>query len=304
MLTEANVVTGGFGFTGRYITRHLLSMGKRVRTLVGHRERPNPFGDSVEVAPLDFETPGELARVLDGATTLYNTYWVRFAYGQVTFEKAVTNTEKLIRAAEEAGVRRIVHLSVTNPDEDSSLPYFRGKALVERAIRQSGLPYAVIRPSLIFGPEDILINNIAWLLRRVPIFAVPGSGQYRVQPVFVEDVAEIAVSAGQQVENRILDAVGPEQLTFDELVRLVARAVRSRARIIHVTPKIALWMAGLVGSVVKDIVLTQGEVDGLMASLLISAGLPTGRTRFSDWLEQNARSVGMKYASELARHFR
>ncbi len=301
---ELNVVTGGFGFTGKYITRRLLSMDKKVRTLARHPERPNPFSGSVEVARLDFERPGELLRALEGAATLYNTYWVRFGYREVTFEKAVANTEKLIRAAKEAGVRRVVHLSVTNPAEDSRLPYFRGKALVEKAIRQLGLSYAIIRPSVIFGPEDILINNMAWLLRRFPIFAVPGSGEYRLQPVFVEDVAEIAVNAGQEVENRILDAVGPEQLTFDELVQLIARAVRSKARIIHVRPKLALWMAGLVGYLVKDVILTQGEVDGLMASLLISSDPPTGQTRCSDWLEQNASSVGVRYASELARHFR
>ncbi len=301
---ELNVVTGGFGFTGKYITRRLLSMDKKVRTLARHPERPNPFSGSVEVARLDFERPGELLRALEGAATLYNTYWVRFGYREVTFEKAVANTEKLIRAAKEAGVRRVVHLSVTNPAEDSRLPYFRGKALVEKAIKQLGLSYAIIRPSVIFGPEDILINNMAWLLRRFPVFAVPGSGEYRLQPVFVEDVAEIAVNAGQEVENRILDAVGPEQLTFDELVQLIARAVRSKARIIHVRPKLALWMAGLVGYLVKDVILTQGEVDGLMASLLISSDPPTGQTRCSDWLEQNASSVGVRYASELARHFR
>lgn len=304
MLTELSVVTGGFGFTGRYITRRLLSMGKRVRTLIGHPERPNPFGGSVEVARLDFQKTGELLRALEGAGTLYNTYWVRFGYGEVTFDKAVANTEKLIRAAKEAGVRRVVHLSVTNPAEDSRLPYFRGKALVEKAIKQLGLSYAIIRPSLIFGPEDILINNMAWLLRRFPVFAIPGSGEYRVQPVFVEDVAEIAVGAAQEVENMVVDAVGPEQFTFKELVRLIARAVRSSARIFHVRPGLALWMAGVVGYVVRDVVLTPGEAEGLMANLLVSADPPTGRRRFSNWLGRNADSLGVKYASELARHYR
>ncbi|HJY87141.1 MAG TPA: NAD(P)H-binding protein [Candidatus Acidoferrales bacterium] len=302
--SEWNVVTGAFGFTGQYITRRLLSLGRKVRTLARHPSRASPFGNQVEVAPLDFERPDELRRALGDANTLFNTYWVRFEHGRVTFDQAVSNTEKLIRAAKEAGVRRIVHLSVSNPAEDSSLPYFRGKALVEEAIRESGLSYAMIRPTVIFGVEDILINNIAWLLRRFPIFAVPGRGGYRLQPVFVEDVAELAVAAARQTEDSILDAVGPEQFTFDEVVRLIARAVGSKAKIIHVRPKMALWLAGLVGHLVRDVVLTRDEVEGLMANLLVSAGPPTGRTRFSGWLRENADRVGTQYASELARHFR
>jgi uncharacterized protein YbjT (DUF2867 family) len=302
--SELNVVTGAFGFTGQYITRRLLSLGKKVRTLARHPSRPSPFGNQVEVAPLDFEKPDELRRALGNADTLFNTYWVRFEHGRVTFDQAVNNTGKLIRAAEEAGVRRIVHLSITNPAEDSRLPYFRGKALVEKAIRESGLSYAMIRPTLIFGLEDILINNIAWLLRRFPIFAVPGPGEYRLQPVFVEDVAELAVAAAAHTEDSILDAVGPEQFTFDEVVGLIARAVGSKAKIIHVGPKVALWLAGLVGYLVSDVVLTAGEVEGLTANLLVSAGPPTARTRFTGWLRENAHRVGMQYASELARHFR
>jgi NADH dehydrogenase len=258
----------------------------------------------VEVVPLDFERVEQLRVVLRGAACLYNTYWVRFAYGQVSFDEAVANTVKLIRAAEEAGVRRIVHLSVTNPAEDSPLPYFRGKARVEAAIRESRLSYAMIRPSVIFGPEDILINNIAWLLRRAPVFAVPGTGQYRLQPVFVEDVAELAVAAAHRDENVILDAVGPEQFTFDELVRLIAKQVTSRPRIIHVKPRLALWATSLMGRLLGDVLLTPGELEGLMTNLLVSAGPPTGGKRFADWLASNSQTVGTKYASELARHYR
>jgi NADH dehydrogenase len=213
---ELNVVTGAFGYTGGYITRRLLSMGKRVRTLTGHPDRHNPFGEQVSVAPFDFENPAALIESLRGATTLYNTYWVRFSHGQATFDRAVENTKTLIRAAEEAGVRRLVHISVTNASEESPLPYFRGKGLVEKAFIDSGSSYAIIRPTLVFGAEDILINNIAWLLRRFPVFAVPGSGDYRVQPVSAEDVAEIAVSAAHHDENTVVDAVGPDTYTFDD----------------------------------------------------------------------------------------
>lgn len=301
---ELSVVTGAFGYTGKYITERLLSMGKRVRTLTGHVNRQNPFGDQVSVFPFSFDKPEELAQSLRGATTIYNTYWVRFSHGQATFDSAIENTRTLIKAAEEAGVGRIVHISITNASEDSSLPYFRGKGLLEKAIVHSRLSHAIIRPTVIFGAEDILINNIAWLLRRFPVFAVPGRGDYRVQPVFVEDVAEMAVRGGYEAESTIMDAVGPETYTFDELVRLIARKVRSRAKIIHLQAGPALFFSRLIGYVVRDVVLTRDEVDGLMANLLVSGGPPTGETRLSDWLEQNADSLGTSYASELNRHYR
>jgi len=301
---ELNVVTGAFGYTGKYITRRLLSMGRRVKTLTGHPDRPNPFGEQVSVAPFNFEEPAALVESLRGAATLYNTYWVRFSHGQVTFEQAIENTKTLITAAEAAGVRRMVHVSIANPSEDSPLPYYKGKALLEKALIQSKLSYAIIRPTVIFGDEDILINNIAWLLRRFPVFAVLGAGDYKIQPIFVEDMAELATNAGGQTENVIVDAAGPEVYTFDALVRLIAKTVRSRARIIHMRPDLALFLSRLIGYLVGDVVLTREEVDGLMSNLLVSSGPPTGRTRLSEWLRQHVDTVGARYASEVKKHYR
>lgn len=299
-----DVVTGAFGYTGKYITRRLLAMGRKVLTLTGHPNRPDIFGGQVAVAPYEFENPEGLTKRLRGATTLYNTYWVRFPYGPVTFDQAVENTRTLIRAAEDAGIRRIVHISIANASVDSRLPYFRGKGLVEAAIVRSGLSYAIVRPTVIFGAEDILINNMAWLLRHFPVFALPGSGRYLLQPVFVDDVAEIAVGAGQMRENTVIDAVGPETFTFEELVRLIRDSVDSRARILHVRPGLALFLSGLAGFLVRDVVLTRDEVAGLMANLLLSNKPPNGKTPLSGWLRENAERVGRRYASELNRHFR
>jgi len=302
--SEVSVVTGAFSYTGSYIASRLLATGKRVRVLTGHPNRPNPFGDGVGVASLDFGHPSELTRSLRGAATLYNTYWVRFAHGEVNFDTAIRNTETLIKAAKDAGVRRIVHLSVSNPSLDSPLPYFRGKATVEKMITQSGLSYAIIRPTVIFGVGDILINNIAWLLRRLPVFAIPGTGEYRLQPISVEDVAEIAIGEGSSAENTIVDAAGPDTFTFTELVRLVAWKVGSKARLVHLPPNLALLLAGLVGRLVRDVLLTRDELDGLMANLLISDNPPIGRTRLSDWLDEHTDRLGVEYASELNRHYR
>ncbi len=210
----------------------------------------------------------------------------------------------LIGAAVEAGVRRIVHISITNPSENSPLPYFRGKALVEKAIRESGLSYAILRPTVLFSPEDVLINNIAWFLRRFPAFPIAGSGDYPIQPVFVDDLAQLAVNAGAGSEDVVLDAVGPETFTFEEMVRLIARRVGSRARLIHVRPSVALLAARMAGWLVRDVVLTRDEIDGLMAGHLVSADPPTASTRFTEWLEAEGATLGRRYASELGRHYR
>ena len=299
-----SAVTGAFGYTGKHIAQRLLSMGKTVKTLTGHPNRPNPFGERVSVAPLNFGNSEELVRSLQGAEVLYNTYWIRFPRGQVTFDKAVENTKTLIKAAEDAGVRRIVHVSITNASANSPLPYFRGKGLLEEVIMSSSLSYAIVRPTVIFGNEDILINNIAWFLRRFPVFPIFGSGSYRVQPIFVEDVAEIAVSAAHQSENVTIDATGPETFTFEGLIRLIATKVGSSARLIHVRPWLALFLSRLTGYVVRDVVLTRDEIEGLMANLLISEGPPMGQTQLSDWLEQNADDIGVSYTSEMSRHYR
>ena len=302
--TDLNVGTGAFGYTGRYIARKLLSAGHEVRTLTGHPQRANPFEGQVKAYPLDFGDPDALARDLSGATTLYNTYWIRFPRGNTTFDTAVENTKTLVNAAKQAGVQRIVHISITNPSLDSPLGYFRGKALVEQAIIDSELAYNIIRPTLIFGAEDVLINNIAWFLRKFPIFPVPGNGEYAVQPVHVEDVAEAAVAAAQQSENTNQDCAGPEVYTYEQLIRLIAAIVGSKAKITHLPPGLALFFSKMAGYLVRDVVLTRAEIDGLMAGLLVSDGPPNGRTSFSGWLEDNGATLGRSYASEIRRHDR
>jgi NADH dehydrogenase len=301
---ESYVVTGAFGYTGKYITKRLLARGIRVKTLTGHPDPHSSFAGRISVAPYRFDNPGDLVKSLQGTTVLINTYWIRFPYGSVTYDMAVANTKILIRAAEEAGIRRIVHVSISNPSESSSLPYFKGKGQLEKVIINSKLSYAIIRPTVIFGKEDILINNIAWLLRRFPVFAIPGTGDYKLQPVFVEDMADLVVGAAGKDEDFIVDAVGPETYTFNDLVRLIRARIGSKSRIVHLRPGLALFLSGLIGRIVNDVVLTRDEVAGLMADLLISKNSPVGKTRLSEWLTQNATAVGISYASELNRHYR
>lgn len=303
MNANLDVVTGAFGFTGRYIARRLLASGRRVTTLTRRPERNDEFGDLVKAIPYHFDNPRALVDSLRGVDTLYSTYWVRFEYGLTTFAKVVADATTLFECAEKAGVRRVVHTSVSNPSLDLPLPYFQGKARLEEALKETVSSYVILRPTLIFGVEDILINNIAYLLRRFPFFAVPGSGEYRVQPVYAGDVAEIAARVGEASENMVVDVAGPEIFTFNQLVRILAEGIGSRVKIVNVNPWVALKLSNLVGLIVDDVILTRDEMDGLMRDLLISADPPAGHTSFSAWVADHASLLGMQYASEMERHF-
>lgn len=312
-MSKLDAVTGAFGYTGKYITAGLLANGRKVITITGHLKRKDPFDGQVQVFPFDFHRPEQLTATLRGVDTLYNTYWVRFEHGGVTFAQAVENSKTLFRAAAEAGVRRIVHVSIANPTGAGAenLPYYRGKAELEEALQATGVSYAILRPTVVFSLEDILINNIAWLVKRLPVFAVPGTGNYQLQPIFVEDLADIAVNAGQSEQNMIIDAVGPEKYTFSELVKLIAETNNKQSgnpklfstKIIHVPPAWALFCARILSLVIGDVVLTKNELEGLSANLLVSGQSPTGKTGFRQWLIDNIDALGNRYASEVKRHY-
>jgi nucleoside-diphosphate-sugar epimerase len=298
MEDEFDVVTGAFSYTGGFIAHALVTAGRRVRTLTGHPERNSDLASVVEAYPYDFDNPDRPTRSLHGCATLYNTYWIRFPHAGRTFTQAILNSRRLFEGARRAGVGRVVHISVSNADAAPELPYFRGKAEVERALKDSGVPYSIVRPTLIFGPGDILINNIAWMLRRFPIFLVARSGDYRVEPILGEDVATVAIAAARGEGNSTIDAFGPENFTFRELVEMIARAVGSGARIVSAPAPIVSFAGSAIGAVVGDVTLTRDELRGLMKNLLICVGAPTGSAKFSDWISANASTVGRTYASE------
>lgn len=300
---ETVTITGAFSYTGKYVARLLLHRRYRIRTLTGHPGRENPFGSAVEVFPYNFEHPDRLRESLRGTSTLINTYWVRFPRGESTFEKAVRNTRTLIEAAKDAGVQRIVHVSIANPSADSPLGYYRGKAQLEQAVIDSGLAYTILRPTLIFGVEDILINNIAWFVRHFPVFGIPGDGRYRIRPIYVEDMAKLMAEAVNAGSNAVINAVGPETYTFEELVRLIARCTGRSVSLVHVPASLAYLATLLTGWFVGDVVLTREEYRGLMNNLLAPEGPASGPTRLSEWLAENSKNVGVRYASEVARHY-
>jgi NADH dehydrogenase len=294
-------VTGAFSYSGKYITKRLLERGEEIITLTNHANR-DPFHGKVKAYPLDFDQAG-MTKSLQGVEVLVNTYWVRFDQGENTQPRAVANTRKLINAARAAGVKRIVHISIANPSAESRLPYYWGKAANEKAVMESGLAYAILRPTVLIGKEDILINNIAYLLRRLPFFLIPGDGSYGIQPIYIEDLADLAVEAVYSKQNYAIDAVGPDAYSFKDLVNLIGKRIGVQRPLISVPPRLALLASQFLSLFVRDVILTPEEVDGLMANLLVSKEPARAKTAFRDWLEANKNTVGVKYASELERHY-
>jgi len=298
-----DVVTGAFSYSGAAIARELERAGRRVRTLTGHPGRARA-DSGIDVRPLAFGDAAALTASLEGATTLYNTYWIRFPHKHDDHERAVANLRTLFGAARQAGVERIVHVSITHPSLSSPYGYFRGKAEAEQALAEAGVPYAVLRPAILFGGDGVLLNNIAWLLRRLPVFAVGGTGEYRIRPIHIDDLAALAVRAGQERDDSVTDAVGPERPTFLELVHELRTAVHSRSIVVRVPGAFMPPLASLLGLVLRDVLLTGDEFRAMADGLADTDGPATGSISVSRWISEHADSLGRRYANEIDRHFR
>ena len=306
MTAATDLVTGAFGYSGSRIAERLLADGRRVLTLSRRDGGNHALAKKVEQLPYDFSERA-LTSALAGVETVYVTYWMRFPRGTTTWYELVANVGRLARASAAAGVRRLVYVSVTNARHDSSTAYFRAKAQAEDAVRAAAMgamSAAIVRPTLLYGPTDILITNMAWTLRRLPVFGIPGDGEYRVQPVHVDDVADLCVALAATDDDVDVDAAGPETFTFNELVATVRAAIGSRALVVHLPAWMVLATTRVVGLAVRDVVLTRDEIRELTESLLVARpGTRPCPTRFSDWIAANRDSVGRRWSSELARNF-
>jgi uncharacterized protein YbjT (DUF2867 family) len=302
--TGLDAITGAFGFTGRALAERLLIDGRDLVTLSRRSGDGDPLLDRLRVEPFDTDRPDRLVASLEGVDTLFNTFWIRFPRGAMTYERAVAQSAVLVAAAREAGIRRIVHVSVVNAAPDGPTPYVRAKAALEAIVRSSGLEWVIVRPTLTYGPGDILINNLAWALRRLPVYGLPGLGRYTVQPVHVDDVARICAEAATMESGQTIDAAGPEILRYCDLVSMVREAIGSRSIVLPMPPALVLVAARLLGPVVRDVVLTRDEVRELTSSFLTSMQPARGTTRISEWLPANAASLGRAWASELDRNYR
>ncbi len=297
-----HVVTGAFGYSGRWIAKELLSRGRKVRTLTNAVGRDDPFDGQVEVHSIDFDNHDSLVSSLKHADVLYNTYWVRYKdpKGNYAHDLAVENIRKLFRAAEDAGVKRVVHFSVAHPHKAPDWTYFKGKVEVEDILQSSGLSYAILRPTVFFGGDrDVLINNMAWLIRKFPVFGVFGSGKYHIQPVHISDVARVSAEQGENRKNVIIDVAGPEKFQYRDYVKLIAKSMGVRRMVIPVPP-ISAWLVGqIVGLMLNDRVITRAEIKGLMSGLMATDESPVGVVRFSDWISVNGNNLGTRYQNDM-----
>ena len=295
-----DAVTGGFSYSGAALAAELTRRGRQVRTLTNH---PRGETGGLEVRPLDLRDAQSLRRSLTGVDTLYNTYWVRFPHGDVTFATAVDGSARLFEAAADAGVRRIVHISITHADVRSPYAYFRGKGLVEERLTACGVSHAIVRPAILFGGDGVLINNIAWLMRRSPLTLVGGHGDYRIRGIHVDDLASLMVNLGEDDTTTTVDAVGPESLAFIDLLRHIRESVPSHTRIVPVPGVLFPPVTWLLGRLLRDTLLTREEYLALAAGLADSDAPTTGSTRLTEWISRNGETLGRTYAHELRRHY-
>lgn len=294
------IVTGAFSYLGSAVARELQRRGFEVATLTNRR--PPPGAEGIAASPLVFERE-HLVRALRGADTLVNTYWIRLPYRGVGFAEAVANSRVLVEAVREAGVRRLVHVSVTNASLDSELGYYRGKAEVDAIVRAAGIPHAIVRPTLVVGPNDVLTSNLAWFLRRFPFFPVPDGGAYRVQPVTLADAGRIAADAAEADRDLDVDAAGPEAFPFVEYLRIIARACGVRRPLLPVPGSLALAGLCALSPLLRDTVLAREELRGLERELLVSHAAPLGTESVSGFLLGHGKELGRAYVNDRTRHF-
>ena len=301
MTDNRHAVTGAFGYSGRQIAKRLLERGCEVVTLTNKPPQPELFGQSIAAFPFTFDNPDQLARSLEGIQVLYNTYWVRFNHKNFTHADGVRNSGILFEAAKRAGVRRIVHVSIANPSMDSPFEYYRGKAVIENKLRESGVSHSILRPTVLFGHGDILMNNIAWTLRRFPVVGYFGKGDYHIRPIHLDDFADLAVEHGMRDGNEIVDAVGPEDYPYKALLLTAAEILGLKNLLVPVPVWLGHSVAKVIGRVQNDIFLTRQEIGTLMANLLTSSAPTTGGISLREYLRKNRETIGRSYANELFR---
>ncbi len=301
MKTKKIAVTGAFGYSGKFVAQKLFDKGQNVKTFTNSVNKPNPFGKKIEICPLDFKNPKNLTENLKDCDTLINTYWVRFNHKKFNHHEAVENTKILFDAAKNAGIKKIVHVSITNPDKNSKLEYFKGKGELEEYLKNLGISYSIVRPAVMFGEEDILINNIAWAIRNLPIMGTFGCGTYKIQPIHVIDFAQILVDEAENNENNIVNGIGAETYTYRNLIKTIRDIIGIKKPIICAPPFLGYLVGKKVSKRQNDVTITMPEIRGLMQNLLYVETEPTGKIKLSEWAKSHKDTLGVKYASELKR---
>jgi uncharacterized protein YbjT (DUF2867 family) len=248
-------IAGGSGFIGRTIARRLAALPQlRVRVLSRDpgRARAKLAGLEADFVRGEVTEPGTLPAALAGASAVvsavqFDGYPIENPRRGLTFERIdLGGTLALLAAAKAAGVTRFIYISGAAADENSRHPGFRAKGKAERAIRESGLEYTILRPSLVYGPDDTVVNGFAKAIRLAPVFPVPGSGRQTLQPVLVDDLAAcVALAISGRGQNGTYEIGGPDLMTFDDLIRLIMDLTGHRRPIVHVPESVMRAMGAI-----------------------------------------------------------
>ena len=257
--------------------------------------------------PFNF-APDALTSALEGADILACAYWTRHNRPPVghrgpwlSHAEATERTGMLVESALAAGVSRLVWTSIANPGLDPDLSYYAGKAQVERFVKESGIPYAVLRPACFFGPGGLLIENIAWAVRHLPVFPIPSGDPYHVRPIHVDDYAQLVADACRGTDTFTQDATGPDRIEFQELIRYIARTINARTQIVRLPIGVCHFLYGAASHLMRETILTLDELKGLSRNRLDSQEPPSGSISLTAWIKENAETIGSRFLREPRR---
>ena len=240
-------ITGATGFVGRHIASLLLRRGHRVRALVRDPRRAERLKtQGAELVAGSLEDSGALTALLDGAHSAVHLVGIIVEWGPATFTAVhVDGTRRLLEAARGAGVRRFVHMSALGARADArATPYHRTKWQAEELVRTSAIPFAILRPSLISGPESVPIRTLVRLHRWSPVIPIFGDGRFPIQPVWIEDLAMAFALALERPDIMgTFELGGPAVLTYESFVRAIGRATGHPRPLVHVPLTLVRWAA-------------------------------------------------------------
>ncbi len=239
-------VFGGSGFIGRYVVREIAKTGARVRVAVRRPESAGfvkPMGDVGQVVPMaaNIRDDASVAAAVDGADTVINCVGILFPEGKQTFDSLqAEGAGRVAAAATAAGAERLIQISAVGTDADSDSAYARSKAAGEALVTEAFSGATIIRPSVVFGPEDDFFNKFATIARLAPALPLIGGGHTLFQPVYAGDVADAVAAAAQTVKSAgtVYELGGPRTCSFKELMEIMLAEI-GRKRLLIPIPFLA-----------------------------------------------------------------
>ena len=274
-------VFGGSGFLGRHIVRALARDGWRVRVGVRHPNtahflRPMGRVGQIQIVKANLLKGDDVAEMMREATAVINLVGILFQRGSQRFQTIHTEgAEAVARAASENGVGRLIHFSALGASADSPSHYARSKAEGEKRVRTAFPAATIMRPSVVFGPEDDFFNRFAALARLSPALPLIGGGHTRLQPVYAGDVAQATLAAlgNSSTESRTFELGGPEVMTLKAVMQFVLRETRRRRLLMNVPFGLAKFQAAFLGLLPKP-PLTLDQVRLLQSDNIVTEGAP------------------------------